>query len=185
MEDISLHVLDILENSAKAGATKVELIFGWRDAALNIGIRDNGPGLPDHVAAAPADPYTTTRTERPVGLGLALLKQSAEESGGCMTVESQPGRGVAVQVEFLFGGPDAKPLGDIIGTLSTAVLAWPGADMKVLLALGTVVLDMTIVKAETDGIPLSHPAVRGFIKEALQDGLADLLAWAEQGFNLR
>jgi hypothetical protein len=179
LEDIALHLLDILENSAKAGAEQAEVEFSWHESCLRIRIRDNGPGLPPEIAADPTDPYRTTRTERPVGLGLSLLRQSAEESGGAIAVVSQPGQGVEVTAEFHFGTIDARPLGDLPGVLAMCALSWPELSLRVTTG-EDVILDMKLVKSELDGLPLSHPAVRTFVEELLRDGLAGLVAWAEQ-----
>jgi anti-sigma regulatory factor (Ser/Thr protein kinase) len=182
--DISLHLLDILENSAKAGAGCVDVDFAWGDSQLRICIRDNGPGLPPEIAADPTDPYRTTRQERPVGLGLSLLRQSARESGGDVEVRSEPGKGVEVVADFLFGTIDARPLGDLPGVLALAALSWPGLDLRVTTGTGNVVLDMQLVKAELDGVEPTHPAVRAFVEEQLRDGLAELVTWAQEELDM-
>jgi len=182
MEDISLHLLDILENSAKAGAKNVSVDLSWSGARLQLRIADDGPGLPPGIATDPTDPYRTTRRERPVGLGLAFLRQSAEETGGSVTVSSVPGKGVTVTAEFAFGTVDAKPLGDLPGALMLAAVTWTDLDLRVTVRSQEVVLDMHAVKSELDGISPSHPAVRTFVEELLQGGLAELMTWAGQEF---
>jgi len=183
MEDISLHLLDILENSAKAGAKSVCVDFSWSANRLQVRIGDDGPGLPPEIAADPTDPYRTTRRERPVGLGLSFLRQSAEETGGWVRVESVPGKGVTVTAEFAFGTVDAKPVGDLPGVLTIVAATWPDLDLKVTVR-SELVLDMQAVKAELDGVPPSHPAVRTFVAELLEGGLAELMAWAGQEFTM-
>ena len=184
MESIALHVLDILENSAKAGAKTVAVDFAWSGATLRITIADDGPGLPPAVAEDPTDPYRTTRTERPVGLGLALLRQSAEESGGSLQVRSAPGQGVTVVAEFRLDSVDARPLGDLAGSLALWAVAWEGTDLRVSTFAGDPVLDMQAVRNELDGASASHPAVRAFVGELLQGGLAELVKWSEQEFTM-
>ncbi|MDX9981757.1 MAG: ATP-binding protein [Lentisphaeria bacterium] len=184
MQDISLHLMDVLENSAKAGAKNVRVDFAWSDARLRVRIEDDGPGLPPEIAADPTDPYRTTRRERPVGLGLAFLRQSAEATGGRLGVDSTPGKGVVVTVEFVFGGADAKPLGDLPGVLAMTTVAWPELDLRVTVHGTNLVLDMKAVKAELDGVPLDHPAVRVFVGELLEGGLSQLMAWGGQEFAL-
>jgi len=184
MQDIALHLLDVLENSAKAGAENVRVDFTWSDTRLRLRIEDDGPGLPPDIAADPTDPYRTTRRERPVGLGLAFLRQSVEETGGSLVVASTPGKGVDVAAEFIFGSADAKPLGDLPGVLAMTTVAWPDLNLRVTVGGGDLVLDMKAVKAELDGIPLDHPAVRAFVGELLEGGLAELMAWGGQEFDL-
>ena len=78
MKDLSLHILDIVENSVKAGAKTVTLEFSWHDTVFSFSISDDGPGFPKGVKEDPSDPFRTTRKERKVGLGLAMLKNSIE-----------------------------------------------------------------------------------------------------------
>ena len=47
MEDLSLHILDIVENSIAAGADRVEIrvIEDIRKDILSVEIKDNGKGM--------------------------------------------------------------------------------------------------------------------------------------------
>ncbi len=124
MEDLSLHVLDIVENSIRCGASAVTIELREIGAAasaahrLVLVIEDNGEGMSDEEIEKSLDPFYTTKPEKRVGLGLPLLRQAAAESGGGMTVESTPGRGTRIRAEFGLDHPDMKPLGDIEGTVS-------------------------------------------------------------------
>ena len=179
MKDLSLHLLDVLENAAKAGAARTSVGLWWEGETFCCTIRDNGPGLPAAVADDPTDPYRTTRTERPVGLGLALLRATAEQTGGRVTVDSQPGQGVCVQVTFPMCHLDAKPLGDLAGALLTAALGWPGDLVVDVGRPPERVLDMAEVKRELGGVSLSHPEVSRFLQETLATGLAPLQRQAQ------
>ena len=128
MEDLSLHILDIVENSIEANASKIiiridEDIKGdW----LTIEIKDNGRGMDETTVKRVLDPFYTTRTTRKVGLGLSLLAQSAKESGGYIEIKSKPGEGTEIKVAFRYSNIDRKPLGDINETLMTLVIGNPG-----------------------------------------------------------
>jgi len=81
MEDLSLHILDIAENSIDAGATRVEVMVeedSMKDK-LSIRVRDNGRGMDETTRERVTDPFFTTKTVRRVGLGLPFLKQASEE----------------------------------------------------------------------------------------------------------
>ena len=120
MEDLSLHILDLVENSIKAGAHSVDIAVREdqpRDE-LSIEIRDDGPGMSEAELRQATDPFFTTRTERRVGLGLALFEQAATEAGGRCTVESQPGHGTTVRGVFQLGHLDRRPWGDITSTIA-------------------------------------------------------------------
>ena len=84
MKDLSLHILDILQNSTRAGATKIELSINKQEKEdlLTLTFKDNGCGMDEETMKKVTDPFFTTRTTRKVGLGLPLLKQNAEMTGG-------------------------------------------------------------------------------------------------------
>lgn len=180
MKDWSLHVLDILENSAKAGATRVAVVFALDGPRFRFEIRDNGPGFPEAVRPDPTDPFRTSRTERRVGLGLSLLRTAAERTGGSLVVEEAAGGGVRVRTVVDLSHIDAQPLGSLAETLVAAVLAWPALDM--LVSVGEPpreMLDTAKVKAELDGLPIGHPEVIGFLRRQMDEALAEVTEAAD------
>ena len=79
MKELSLHLLDIVKNSTAAGATLVDIsLTETADHTLTITVADNGRGMSPEMLAAVADPFTTTRTTRKVGLGIPLYRMAAE-----------------------------------------------------------------------------------------------------------
>lgn len=175
MKDISLHLLDIIENSAKGGASRVQVEFLRDGPRLEMRIRDNGPGLPSEVAADPTDPFATTRRERKAGLGLALLRMAAERTGGRVAVESAPGRGVAVTAAFDLAHIDAQPVGALDEALAAAIAAWPQLDFEVRNGPDRrVILDTAQIKKELKGIDLSLPKMHNALKVCLRQEMHDL-----------
>ena len=78
MRDLSLHVLDLVQNSVSAGASLVEIFLtlgtnGW----LTLVIRDDGKGMSPELLARVTSPFATTRTTRKVGLGIPLMQENA------------------------------------------------------------------------------------------------------------
>lgn len=130
MEDLSLHILDIAENSIAAGARNVEirLIEDTEGDLLTLEIEDDGAGMDEEMVRKAPDPFVTTRTERRVGLGLSLLAQAAEMANGKMTLESQPGKGTRVRATFQYSHIDRKPLGNVRDTLITLICGNPGVE---------------------------------------------------------
>jgi anti-sigma regulatory factor (Ser/Thr protein kinase) len=131
MEDLSLHILDIVENSVAAAADRIEILLveDTRNDRLSLEIRDNGRGMDEETRNQALDPFYTTRTTRRVGLGLPLLSQAAREAGGTFELESEPGRGTLVKAVFQLSHPDRKPLGDLAATLETILSGRPDLDL--------------------------------------------------------
>lgn len=132
MEDLSLHILDIVENSIAASASRIEVLLEEdtsRDL-LSLEVRDNGTGMDAETRKRALDPFFTTRTTRRIGLGLPLLAQAAREAGGGVEIESEPGRGTVVRAVFQLSHPDRKPLGDITQTLRTILVGRPELNLR-------------------------------------------------------
>jgi hypothetical protein len=131
MEELSLHILDIAMNSTRAGATKItlELTEDREGNLLTFVIRDNGCGMTEEQLSQIHDPFFTTRTTRRVGLGIPLLKQTAEQAGGGLTVTSAPGEGTTVEARFELDNIDRPPLGDVAATVWTLIVT--NADVEV------------------------------------------------------
>jgi len=121
MEDLSLHILDIVENSIAASAKRVEILIveDTKNDLLSIEIKDDGTGMDAETQKKILDPFFTTRKTRRVGLGIPLLAQAARESEGKFQVISEPGKGTTVKASFRYSHPDRKPLGDIPATICT------------------------------------------------------------------
>jgi len=132
MEDLSLHLLDIMENSIAASASRIEITIAEDTLGdlLSLEIRDNGKGMDAEARSKALDPFFTTRTTRRVGLGLPLLAQAARQSGGTFELVSEPGRGTTVKAAFQLSHPDMKPLGDIAETLRTILVSRPELDLR-------------------------------------------------------
>jgi hypothetical protein len=130
MRELSLHILDLIENSIRAGGNMILLTIEEDRAAdrLRIVMEDDGPGLPVPAAEA-LDPFYTTKTGKKVGLGLSLMRASAERAGGGMKLGPSNLGGVRVEVEFGLRNIDRAPLGDLAATLSSVVCTNPQLDL--------------------------------------------------------
>lgn len=128
MEDLSLHLLDLVENSLNAGANLVEIDIDEQPLAdrMTVTINDNGKGMDAQTLARASDPFFTTRTTRRIGLGLSLIKANAEAWGGGMELSSAPGVGTRLHFWFQLGHIDRQPLGDWPGTLLGLIMSRPG-----------------------------------------------------------
>lgn len=123
MTELSLHILDIVQNSIKAGATLVEVVIDENisDNLLTIEIIDNGCGMDKEFLDNVVNPFSTTRTTRKVGMGLSLFKNACELTGGRFEIESEPSKGTVVKAVFVHDSIDRQPIGDMASTMSTIV----------------------------------------------------------------
>lgn len=78
---------NILENALAACTDPVEITVGWTNVemdsghAIQIRIRDNGPGLTEEQQIRLFEPFFTTKTKG-TGLGMAISKRLVEAHGG-------------------------------------------------------------------------------------------------------
>jgi len=133
MHDLSLYLLDILENSVRAGATTVavSVVADRRADTLTITVEDDGPGLPVTPDEA-LDPFFTTKEGKRTGLGLSLFRQAAEAGGGGLEVDrSMTLGGVAVRAWMGLTNVDRPPLGDVATTIALMVVTNPAVEFTV------------------------------------------------------
>lgn len=130
MRELSLHVLDIAENSITAGASLVEIAIekDTGQGVLSITITDDGKGMTEEQVKQVIDPFYTTRKTRKVGLGIPLFKMAAEMTGGTFSIASKPGLGTKISARFLLSSVDLIPLGDINATISLLIRCNPDRD---------------------------------------------------------
>ena len=132
MEDLSLHILDVAENSIIAGAKNIEILIDENSEKdlLTIEIIDDGSGMDKEMTEKITDPFVTTRTTRRVGLGIPLLKESAEDTNGKLEIMSEKGLGTKIKATFQYSHIDRKPLGDIKETLISLIIGNPEINFK-------------------------------------------------------
>jgi anti-sigma regulatory factor (Ser/Thr protein kinase) len=178
MEDISLHILDIVENSITAGANRVEIkiIEDIKNDILSIEIKDNGRGMSKEILSKVLDPFYTTRTTRSVGMGLSLLAQSAKEAEGDISITSEEDSGTTVYVFFKHSHIDRKPLGNIADTIITLIAGNPGIDLfyEHKLDNNIYTFDTALIKTMLEDVPINSPKVIQLIRNDISEGLKEL-----------
>ena len=127
MEDLSLHILDIIDNSLRAGAENViiRMTTHQADDLLILEIEDDGPGMDEETLQRAANPFFSTKEGKKYGIGLSLLAQAAEGVGGEMQIQTEPDCGVKITASFHGDHPDMKPIGDIEKTLKVLRFSHP------------------------------------------------------------
>ena len=175
MQDFSLHILDLVENSISAEAKLIEIKIDEDSDkdCLTIEIKDNGKGMSQEMVAKVLDPFVTTRTTRHVGLGLSLFAQDARDCNGEATIRYELGGGTTLVGRFQLSHIDLKPWGSMVNTVLTLVVGNPGIDFYYHHHKNgfEYVLDTRVIKKELDGVPLSNPEVVNLLKNDLKDNL--------------
>lgn len=181
MKELSLNVLDIAENSYKAGATLTEIYISEADGVLTLTVKDDGHGMKKETLLGVTDPFFTTRKTRTVGLGLPLLKLEAEMTGGELKVESRHEdefpdcHGTAVTATFYTEHIDCPPLGDVTETLVTLIQGHPAVDTLFVHTKGDkkVTLDTREMRAILGEVPLNTFEVLSWIRESLNESYTE------------
>ncbi len=178
MEDLSLHILDIVENSLMAGASLVSVAIeeDLQDDRMAITVADDGRGMEPGFLARVTDPFVTTRTTRRVGLGLSLMQANARSWGGDLTVHSRPGEGTTVRVWFQRCHIDRPPLGDWPRTLFGLILTRQEVDFYYCHRVGEqeFELDTRELKVELGAEALADPQVMALLRGQVVEVLGQM-----------
>jgi anti-sigma regulatory factor (Ser/Thr protein kinase) len=178
MNELSLHILDIAQNSITAGANLVEIVVTEDILAntLSISITDNGKGMSKEFLKKVRDPFTTTRTTRGVGMGISLFESAALSCDGIFDIISELGVGTKVIAQFLHNHIDRQPLGNIAETITTLIFGNPTLDFvyKYNLNGGTFEFDTRLIKETLSGAPIDTFEVILWIKEYINEGMEGL-----------
>lgn len=175
MNDLAMHILDIVQNSISAGAKNIwiEVLVSVVRDLLSISVKDDGKGMTPEMVARVTDPYCTTRTTRKVGLGLPLLRQGAEQAGGSLSIDSTVGVGTTVKAEYGLSHIDRPPMGDLANAYVLLLGANP--EINIILNYITDENDFSISTRELDealeGLPLNDPQVMKLIYEMVSSNL--------------
>jgi anti-sigma regulatory factor (Ser/Thr protein kinase) len=185
MREISLHILDIAENSVSAGATRIQIQVHENHGSdlMDIVIKDNGKGMDAETVAQVVDPFYTSRTTRKVGLGIPLLKAAAEACDGALTIQSSPGIGTIIEVYFKFTHIDRMPLGDLASTFVALLVAYPEIDWSFDFTITRYISDTPTrsflfenkpFRKALDGCSYSEPIILSYIRDLFENGIRDV-----------
>lgn len=177
MKELSLNILDVAENSVKAGATLTQILITEEGDTLTLEIVDDGCGMSEDVVRSVVDPFYTTRTTRKVGMGVPLLKLACEQTGGSLSIrsvtqEDDPvAHGTHVTATFNTNHIDFTPLGDVTSTIQTLIQGHPDTDFLFRHSKdGRVVeLDTRSLRDVLEDVPLSSYDVIQWIGGYLQE----------------
>lgn len=182
MRELSLNVLDIVQNSISAGAPLIEteILENRREHTLTIRITDNGKGMSEEQVKSVIDPFFTTRTTRKVGMGIPLFKMAAEQTGGSFSIASVLGEGTVVTANFCTDSVDFTPLGDIASTIIVLITMNTDRDFVYRHAVDAdeFVLDTRSVKEILGDVPLDTPEVSAWLRDYVNENMQKLYGGA-------
>ena len=175
MDEISSHIMDIAMNAITARAKRVEIaiVANPKKSLLTLFFKDDGVGMDENMVKRVQDPFFSTKTGKKVGLGIPLLKGTAETTGGNFSLTSEPGKGVEICASFRLNHPDLPPLGKLKDTILVLITGNPDVDFlfKYTLNEKEFVLDTRVARDLLGDVPLNNPEVVKFFINYLDEHL--------------
>lgn len=170
MDELSLHIIDIVHNSVSAGAKNIEVLIIEDDEKdiISFEVIDDGKGMDEEILKKVSDPFFTTRNKK-VGLGIPLLKQLAESTGGSFKIKSELGEGTSIKVILPKSNPDVPTLGNLKETILN-LLFIEDTNIKIIYKKNKLEkeIDSKKIKEILGEIPMSHPDIIKFLKNYIK-----------------
>jgi len=103
-------ILNIASNALDAMAPNgtFTMTASLVDRSVEIGLADNGHGIPAEIQPRVFEPFFTYGKKRGVGLGMSIARKIVEEHGGRIRLDSQPGQGTCFTLCLPVDGPPAE-----------------------------------------------------------------------------
>ena len=178
MKELSLHILDIVQNSIKADAKNitVTIVESIDEDKMTITVEDDGCGMSEEFLARVRDPFTTTRTTRKTGMGISLFEAAAQQTGGGLDITSKEGEGTTLTVWFVLSSIDRAPLGDMAGTMETIIGGAPDIDYiyRHVTDKGEFELNTKELRQMLGDVPLNVPDILSWINGYIEEGLSEI-----------
>jgi len=179
MPEISLHILDLVQNSVAANAALVivSICLLTGEDLLTVTIEDDGCGMSRALLQKVESPFATSRKTRKVGLGIPMFKQLAQMCEGGFSIESAKGKGTRLAARFRASHVDLPPMGDLKGTMETLLIACPEKpDFRLEYRVNekAFVFDTRTLREPLGFLPLNEPEILGWITQYLAEGIADV-----------
>jgi hypothetical protein len=173
--DLCDHIMDIVTNSLRAEARSIGIFIAedFDGNRLNILIRDDGNGMDERMVKGVVDPFFSTKMGMKVGLGVPLLKGTAETCNGEFNIKSIRGKGTEVSASFQLDHPDLPPLGNLKDTILVLLVGNPDTDFTFRYSNGKndFALDTKEMRERLGSVPLNHPEVVAFLSSYLAENL--------------
>ncbi|WP_430813666.1 sensor histidine kinase [Carboxylicivirga sp. RSCT41] len=176
MKDLSMHIMDIVQNSVRAKAENVRLAITLNEQWLIIKVEDDGSGMDKETLKKVTDPFYTSRTTRKVGMGIPLILQNAELTGGNMCLSSELGVGTTLTATFGREHIDRPPMGDIASTAAMMITGNDGVNLQFVVHRkdDEFAISTNEVKEAMGDVDIRLPKVTSFLKEMIDENLKEL-----------
>lgn len=178
MKELSLHILDLVENSinAQAKLVTINIFEDLSNNLLKITIVDDGKGMDEDFLRVADNPFTTTRKTRDVGLGLSLMKSAAIRTDGDFSITSEKGKGTKVMATFTYNHIDRVPLGNIGGTISTILNREENIDYLYIHRINSkqFIFDTREVRKLLREVNLNTPEVILWVQDYINENIIEL-----------
>jgi len=175
MKNIADHILDIAENAVRAEAKKIEILLSINTTShlMKLSFIDDGIGMSEEMVEKIKDPFFSTRDTRRIGMGIPLLMQNSEMSGGQVVISSTEGEGTIVVATFQMDDIDCPPLGDVAEAIY--FLSSSHLDIRFVFDYkygdASYTWDTESVSQALDGLALDHHKVKEPLMEMLRTNI--------------
>ncbi|MCB5251304.1 MAG: sensor histidine kinase [Candidatus Cloacimonadales bacterium] len=185
MQDLSLHLMDIIENSARAQCGLICITIGIDEVKniMSFEVVDDGVGMDEETLYSAQNPFYTSKSERKkkIGLGIPLFKENAERCNGVFKMESTLNKGTRLYAEFEYNHIDRMPLGTINDTLLSSIIGHSELDFFIKVfhifkdkQTKEFTLDTKEIKSELGDIPITWPDVIMYLKDTINEGIKNI-----------
>lgn len=179
VEDLCFHLLDLVQNSVAAGARNIRLTVTESpgEDSLTLEVADDGRGMDRQTLNKVQDPFFTSKGFKKVGLGIPLLKATAQLCSGDFRISSRPGRGTRVRARLQKSHMDCPPLGNLEETMLSLLVSLDPINIRFTYRSekGKFALASTDIRRQVGDLHFSQPEIYRFLKGYIQEGLGRVL----------
>jgi len=173
IEELDMHLLDLVQNALTAGSTSVDVSVFCDEAAdrLTLRVADDGVGMDAQTLDTVRRGYYSSKSAKSVGLGIPLLREAAQHCDGRFVIESKPDEGTTVTAEFRRSHVDLPPFGDLASTFLNIVVTADACYVRIRYQCDGNELDLdTAALSEMLGdLSFQHPEVIRFLQAYIEE----------------
>ncbi len=174
------HILDIVQNSVRAGAGLIDIIVceDISSDIYRIEVADNGKGMDAETLSQVHKPFFTSRKTRRVGLGIPLLKQAVEQTGGNLRIRSQVQQGTHLTADFVHSHIDRPVMGDVATLFVLVATGHPATEFSYRHSTqrGEFFVSTHGIKEALEVPDLRQKPIRDVVYELINNGLENISA---------